>query len=297
MLETNIESKFLNLFYHDLQDQILDNDNTLNLFVLKVKNNAFAYDELIEELGNNLCHFALSRQNVKKLIEEQKFNTLVQTAKSKLRNHSINEGELGEILLYCILESYLKAPKILTKLELKTANNDYVKGADGVHLLKVDDKNYQLIFGESKLESDVKNGIYSAFGSIKNFLTKEGKSKYEIELLNTNLAKESFDNDSYEVLKKIIIPSAKDDETYLDYSFGIFLGFNIEINDEERKMSNSDFRTCIREKVKTHIQENLTSINFQLQKSEFIGYKFYVYIIPFSDIAEKRKEIIEQITL
>lgn len=297
MLETNIESKFLNLFYHDLQDQILDNDNTLNLFVLKVKNNAFAYDELIEELGNNLCHFALSRQNVKRLIEEQKFNTLVQTAKSKLRNHSINEGELGEILLYCILESYLKAPKILTKLELKTANNDYVKGADGVHLLKVDDKNYQLIFGESKLESDVKNGIYSAFGSIKKFLTKEGKSKYEIELLNTNLAKESFDNDSYEVLKKIIIPSAKDDETYLDYSFGIFLGFNIEINDEERKMSNSDFRTCIREKVKTHIQENLTSINFQLQKSEFTGYKFYVYIIPFSDIAEKRKEIIEQITL
>lgn len=297
MIQRDIKDSFLDLFYHDLQDQTLDNDNTLNLFVLKVKNNAFAYDELIEELGNNLCHFALSRQNVKKLIEEQKFNTLVQTAKSKLRNHRVNEGELGEILLYCILEAYLKAPKILTKLELKTANNDYVKGADGVHLLKVDDKNYQLIFGESKLESDVKNGIYSAFGSIKNFLTKEGKSKYEIELLNTNLAKESFDNDSYEVLKKIIIPSAKDDETYLDYSFGIFLGFNIEINDEEKKMSNSDFRTCIREKVKTHIQENLTSINFQLQKSEFTGYKFYVYIIPFSDIAEKRKEIIEQITL
>lgn len=295
MLERKIQDTFLDLFYHDLKEQILDNNNTLNLFVLKVKNNAFAYDELVEELGNNLCHFALSRQNVNKLIEEQKFSTLVQTAKSKLRDYRVNEGELGEILLYCILESYLKAPKILTKLELKTANNDYVKGADGVHLLKVDDKNFQLIFGESKLESDVKNGIYSAFNSIKNFLTKEGKSKYEIELLNTNLAKESFDDDSYEVLKKIIIPSAKDDETYLDHSFGIFLGFNIEINDDEKKMSNQSFRTHIREKIKNHINDSITSINFQLKKKEFSGYKFYIYILPFSDIQNKRKEIIEQI--
>lgn len=201
MLERSIQDGFLDLFYHDMKDQVLDNKNSLNLFVLKLKNNAFAYDELIEELGNSLCHFALSRKSVRRLVEEQKYKSLVDTAKERLRNHNVNEGELGEILLFCILESFLNAPKILTKLELKTSNNDYVKGADGVHLLKIDDKNYQLIFGESKLESNIRSGIYSAFSSINTFLTQKGKSKYEIELLNSQLAKETFDENGYEVLR------------------------------------------------------------------------------------------------
>ena len=162
--------------------------------------------------------------------------------------------------------------------------------------MKIDDKNYQLIFGESKLESNIRSGIYSAFSSINTFLTQKGKSKYEIELLNSQLAKETFDENGYEVLRKIIIPSAKDEETYLDYSFGIFLGFNIDIDEEEKKKDFSEFRTIIREKIKNHVSENLASINTQLKKGEFTGYKFYIYVIPFSDLQNTRKEIIKQIT-
>ena len=78
MLERSIQDGFLDLFYHDMKDQVLDNKNSLNLFVLKLKNNAFAYDELIEELGNSLCHFALSRKSVRRLVEEQKYKSLVE---------------------------------------------------------------------------------------------------------------------------------------------------------------------------------------------------------------------------
>ena len=66
------------------------------------------------------------------------------------------DGELGELLLFCFLESQLKAPKILSKLELKTTSGLYVNGADGVHFLKLEDGNYQLIFGESKMYVDIK---------------------------------------------------------------------------------------------------------------------------------------------
>ena len=160
MIEKSIKEEFLNLFYHDIKTQGLHNNNTLELFTLKVKNNAFSYDELVSELGNKLHYFALSRKQIQRLKKEDKLNDLIQSAKDKLRDHEVNEGELGEILLYCLLESHLNAPKILTKLELKTSSNDYVKGADGVHLFKVSEKEYQLIFGESKLEAKVSNGIY-----------------------------------------------------------------------------------------------------------------------------------------
>lgn len=295
MIEKNIKEDFLELFYNDLCNEALENNNTLNLFTLKVKNNAFAYDELISELGNKLCYFALSRNQINQLKKDDKLNDLVKKAKSKLKHHADNEGELGEILLYCLLESHLNAPKILTKLELKTNSNDYVKGADGVHLLKLSDSDYQLILGESKLNSNISKGIHEAFGSIDKLLKSTSKMEFEIDLINSELVKEAYDEESYELLKKIIIPSAKEDETYLDYSFGIFLGFDIEISADESKLSNSDFRKNIRERIKEDVIKAKNSLNFQLRKSGYSGYTFYVYAIPFSDLKNKRKHIIEKI--
>lgn len=296
MLEKNIKEDFLDLFYNDICDEELENKNRLNLFTLKVKNNAFSYDELVAELGNKLHYFALSRKQINQLKKDDKLNDLVKKAKAKLKHHTDNEGELGEILLYCLLESHLNAPKILTKLELKTNSNDYVKGADGVHLLKLSDSDYQLILGESKLNSDLKQGIYEAFGSINKLLTSTSKMEFEIDLINSELVKEAYEEDSYDVLKKIIVPSAKEDETYLDYSFGIFLGFDITITDVELKLSNSEFRTNIREKIKNEILKAKDSINYQLKKEGYSGYQFYVYVVPFSDLQNKRKDIIKQIS-
>ncbi len=296
MIEKNIKEDFLDLFYHDIKSQKLHNNNTLELFTLKVKNNAFSYDELVGELGNKLHYFALSRKQIQQLKKEDRLNDLIKSSKSKLRAHNVNEGELGEILLYCLLESHLNAPKILTKLELKTAANDYVKGADGVHLLKINENDYQLIFGESKLEAKFQDGIYSAFDSIKKLLQTDGKLNFEMDLINSELIKEAYDESSYHILKSIIIPSAKQDQKYLDYSFGIFLGFDISIKDEDKNLSNSEFRIKIREEIKNEVLSTINSLDFQLKKTDFSGYKFYVYTIPFSDLAIKRKEIIKKLT-
>ncbi len=90
--------------------------------------------------------------------------------------------------MYCLLESYLHAPKLLTKLELKTALNEYVNGADGVHLLKIGDASHQMVFGESKLYGDLKSGIISAFKYIKTMLDNDlDKMRYEVHLANMNL--------------------------------------------------------------------------------------------------------------
>ena len=296
MIETNVKKTFLDLFYHDIEDLELDKSNKLNLFTLKVRNNSFVYEELVKLLSNQLYHFALSRTEVQKLKDLEEYATLVDKAKEKLRVYSANEGELGEILLYCLLESHLGAPKILTKLEIKTSNNDYVKGADGVHLLKLTNNDYQLILGESKLNSDLQKGIYEAFGSLSKLLTENKKIDFEIGLINSQLVKEAFDEGLYNFLKKVIIPSAREDEINTDYSFGIFLGFNIDISEEESNKSNSEFRTNIRNKIQQQVQDFKDSINFQINKSQFMGYNFHIYVVPFSNLIENRKEIIQQLT-
>lgn len=296
MLSTNIKEDFLDLFYHELKREMLENANTLDLFVLKVQNNSFSYDELIDQLGDKLCFFALSRTEIEALKAQDRFNSLVKKAKSKFRDYSSNEGEFGEILLYCFLESHLKAPKLLTKLELKTANNDYVKGADGVHLLKLNDSDYQLVLGESKMRADLKQGIYDAFSSIGTLLS-DGRKKlrFELDLVNSQLVKEAFDDQAYSLLKNIILPSARDDEYNLDYSFGIFLGFDINITSQQQQLTNSEFRTNIRSTIKSEVLAVVDSINNQIRKEKFKGYSFYVYVIPFSDLAKTRKDVIENL--
>jgi len=295
MIETKVKESFLDLFYHDVKNLRLAKSNNLNVFTLKITNNSFAYSELVDLLSNQIYHFALSRTEVEKLENAKEYGTLVKKAKDKLRRYTSNEGELGEILLYCLLESHLNAPKILTKLEIKTAKNDYVKGADGVHLLKVTDNDYQLIFGESKLNSDLQKGIYEAFASLSTLLA-ENKIDFEIGLINSQLIKETSNEELYSFLKKVIIPSAREDNINTDYSFGIFLGFDIDITDSDLDLSNSKFRIYIREKINKHVEELTNSINFQINKSEFRGYDFHIYIVPFSNLKEMRKEIIKELT-
>ncbi len=292
---TDIKDDFLKLFYHDIIDYDLGNKNKINLFTLKISNNRFDYSDLVYELYDSVVTFSLSRQELEKY-KDSIGGKAVKDASDKLRNYSSNEGELGEILLYCFLEAHLKAPKILTKLEIKTSNNDYVKGADGVHLLKLDDHNFQLVIGESKLNSDLKKGIYEAFGSITKFLDEYGnKSRFEINLVNSQLIKESIDEKTYEYLKKIIVPNANLDEYNLDKSFAIFLGFNVEIEDDKRNLDNDAFRDYLRDISKKNVCGAIDSIKHQIENKDLWGYDFYIYTVPFTDLPHERKKIIKDL--
>jgi hypothetical protein len=307
MLQPSIKQDFLDLFYSDIKDYSLENGNKLNVLTLKIINNQFAYEQLVELLGNKLYHFALSRSEVEALKQKDQLNTLISKAKSKLREYVEKEnasaragqnegGELGELLLYCLLECHLDAPKILSKLEIKTSNQMYVNGADGVHLLKLNSRDYQLVFGESKLHADLSKGIYEAFASIGTLLeNRKDKLLFEIDLVNSQLVKEVFDNDTYQVLKKILLPSAQEDQTNIDYSFGIFLGFNINISVEEARKTNADFRKNIRDRIKIEIEDRLATINYQIKKQNLAGYNFYVYIIPFSELSVNRIQILNRL--
>lgn len=297
LIRTDIQSNFLNLFTKILENYDLEYGNKLNAFMLKISNNQFNYGGLSEELQNALITYALSRHTCDELIKQQKYGNLSAQAREKLKAAENNTGELGELLLYCLLESHLQAPKLLTKLELKTAANDYVKGADGVHLLKIDDTSYQIVFGESKLHADLQSGITSAFKSIKTMLDNGlDKMRYEIHLVNANLLKETIqDENSCEILKKILIPSENDEDLNIDNSFGVFLGFDIPISDDERRVSNSEFRNNILEKIKTRIFDIVPTINEILKDNKFAGYNFYFYIVPFSELAKVRVNVIDKL--
>ena len=119
--------------------------------------------------------------------------------------------------------------------------------------------------------------------------------RYEISLVNSNILKEVVTEESAKILKKLLIPTENDDDLNIDNSFGVFLGFNIEISDDERKMNHSQFREHINNRVIAAVNNQIPTINKCLNESNFLGYDFYFYIIPFSELERVRKDIIAKL--
>ncbi|AKK71922.1 hypothetical protein OK18_04055 [Chryseobacterium gallinarum] len=298
-LESTINETFLELFYNEIECDVPDTHSKLNLHILKIENNEFCYPELVNHLRNHFISFSLSRKEIQDFEKDKRYGELYAKAASKFRDYNVNDGEAGELLLFCFLESHLKAPKILTKLEIKLSSKDYAKGSDGVHLLKVADKDYQLIFGESKLYQSLTTSITKAFESIQDFLTRTSNNiNDEIGLINSQLCKEAFDEDLYQFLKSVIMPKVNAEEPITkNNAFAIFAGFEISPTDDERKLSNSDFLKTIKEQIKKEVEGKMEHIKKKIEEYSLHGYSFYVYVFPFMKLDETRKDIIKKITL
>lgn len=292
----NINEDFMGIFYHLLKDECINiGSSRVNLFCLKVHNDEFDYLSLIEYLSESIISYCLSQKEYDEMYSKKQLNRMGKKAKGLFRDHTSNDGELGELILYSFLESHLEAPKILSKMRLKTSSNDYIKRADGIHLLKIDEENYEIIFGESKMYDDINRGLREAIQSINELKNRKYNNiSDEIELINSHISSE-FAEENYEFIKRIIKPSRDDNFDY-DISFGMFVGFEIDFEKYKsyrginlKKVVKSDLETMVRSKIK--------NINTAIKKFQLDNHNFYIYLLPFTEIDKRRKEIIEKLTI
>ena len=277
----------------------------VSLFVLKSDSGGFDYTNMYKQLGNASMTYVLSRNRFASIPADAQHEA-VKSVQRSFRRASQNDGEGGELLLYCFLESHLGAPKILSKMELKTAQHDYVKGSDGLHLLELNPGNYHLVFGESKMigdstnfKSSFRSGIYQALKSIKE-VQKNGLLD-EIELIDSNLMKESFSAEKISYLKEILIPTRAAGGPRKQTAFGIFVGFEIDttawlIVD----MTAEAIEAQIHLEVLEMVEERLEYIKSRIVELGLSGYQFYIYAVPFikdasTNIDIVRKRIVEEI--
>ena len=294
------DNSFLDSFEH-LGNIPLDphGKNELNLFMLRINANEFDYALLVQNLLEPVITYSISRKV--KSDYSNKPHTLTKKAIEKFVNYCNNTGELGELLLYAFLECHLNAPKILTKLELKTSTSLYVNGADGVHYLKLPNGNYQLIFGESKTISDLTEALRAAFTSIaefKNQVNGSGNCKsgvnYEKSLISDNLTKETFSDEDAAFIRSLIYPK-KENTFFVDDVFGVFIGYDISISSADKKLPNDVFRDKIKEDILKAITSKVGLINKYIDNMGLSGHSFHIYILPFTDLSKNRTRVLEEL--
>lgn len=276
----------------------VNNKNYLRLFMLNTENKLFNYDELYEYLLPNIARYVFDRKKLADAEKDKiKQSLILIEAIDHLRKITSDEdrgagGELGEILLYLFLEQDLKAPKLFSKVELKTSNMDYVKGSDGIHYrfktTAAGTKVLQLIIGEAKILNSLKSAIKEAFKSIDTYLTDNIQDRL---LLDTHLLNQFADEEEAAELKDYIltIPRKKKETV-----FGIFIGYSIDYQGKTDTNDEYD-QKVISENVTQVLAEKQEIINF-ISNYGISNYEFNFYFLPFHNAMEDRKNIMRQVT-
>lgn len=272
----------------------------LNIYMMKTNANEFAYDALVDKLLEPTIDFALSRATKNKY--KNRPAHLSKQGRAEFRKIASNKGELGEVLLYCFLESHLNAPKILTKYELKTSSNNYANGSDGIHYVKLANGAHQLIFCEAKMYEAIGEAITDAFESIrlfKNEVNVDGEYKpgiiFEKSLLSSHLGKETFSKEDARFLERLIYPSknAGEEEIVVDDAFAVFIGYQMKITDKDKEKPADIFRQELKEKIAKYTNKKVDAISQAIKDNNLQGHDFYIYVIPFTDLDKSRKKILE----
>lgn len=281
--------RFLELFYDPVSINI-QTKTAMHLHVLRVDGGEFALSPLYTELANNSVSYVLSRQNMGKLLEDQsRMMEFADKIKAQFKKPDSNAGEGGELLLYSFLEGHLGAPKILSKMELKTSAEHYVHGTDGVHLLQIGEHEFQLIFGESKMYGDAagqvgsstKRGIKAAFQSIGKVM--EDAFEFDTWLVESELLKESLDEAKVELLASILLPPASGGRQVIkSNAFGVFIGFELDITGQSfSDLTSQQIEDSLRRLARESIEAEVETIMKEVKDRGLGGYHFHMYAVPF----------------
>ncbi|QEA29481.1 DUF1837 domain-containing protein [Microbacterium sp. CBA3102] len=288
LLDAN-RDKFNALFYEPASTALQTKTN-LHLHILRVQNGDFDLPGLYRELKGNSAAYVLSRLNYQKVLDDPSLMMEVASkVQSQFRKPEKTSGEGGEVILYSLLEGHLGAPKVLSKMELKTSSQHYVHGSDGVHLLRVDDTTYQLIFGESKMYGDAgtvgasaKRGIKAAFESVGK-VHEEGFD-FDTWLVQSELLKEELDEAKLEALAAILLPSAGNGNGAIKkhHAFGIFVGYEIDVTDlKVEDMELDEIEAELKKRATDAIEGEYELIRTEISNRGLGIYPFHIYAIPF----------------
>jgi len=168
----------------------VNNKNVLSL-INNFEDGYWCYSKFQNFIWDNISETALSFEERESLVDKS-HTTLTAAAKNlRLTDQSINEkgqgSELAEIFLYGVMKHYYNSLPVVPKIFYKQNTQDNAKGADSVHIVIENDKDFSIWFGEAKFYNNIENKrLSNIVSSVENSLKSE-KIKKENSII-TNIS-------------------------------------------------------------------------------------------------------------
>ncbi|MBI1286743.1 MAG: DUF1837 domain-containing protein [Flavobacteriales bacterium] len=217
-------------------------------------------------------------------------------AKAKMLFTDLKQtGELGEMLLYVLVQEVLGFPQLISKMSLKTSGKLHYQGADGIHVhFDSKDDTLSLYWGESKMEKTLNSGLTNCFNSLKGFLLDTYGSgsvqERDLMLITQNI----FDNTNNPKLEDAIVKyfDLDDDASNkLKYKGVCFVGFDSKhypSNPHEKTLA--DIKKLFEAEIESWLKTSGSKIKNHVNLEKF---EIHVFLIPFPSVEDLRNQFLK----
>ena len=280
--------------YHECVDVIEKKFMTKNLngtiryHHLKFNANGIPMVEMLAEiLYEYIIDYCLSAKSRDFPLTNVQSTRLTKEARKLFRRPVISDddpdetGEAGEALLFFLIESILKAPQMVAKMELKTNHKDEVKGSDGIHAgWSENEKIIDFYFGESKLYKDVNSAISAVIKSVNGFHDNE---MYKHELI---MVTKHFKYANEEVRKEILeLIKRGEPGPQARINHACLVGYDWKkYGNLSKEKLHEDFIECLI----SDSEKIVASLDKKFEKFTKKHLKFEFFFIPFPSVTDFR---------
>lgn len=263
--------------------------------------------DLVEYLYDCLVPYCLPKKKVLRVLQlaeqTKDFSRIIRLgdeAKSlfiQSKNQLDMGGEPGELILYALLEWALSAPRIVSKMYLKTNANMPVHGTDGIHLQHDDETGLLTVyFGESKIYGNFAQAAASAFESMSQLISNTGQISREIEILNTYSDIDALDQPFREKIAEYIDPySSTASSLKKRIVHACLLGFEYPAYKRILQMPPQDVSSAFERQYAKRVSGICRIIERHYCKSLPVTANLHVFLLPFPSLEDFRRRFYQKL--
>jgi len=193
--------------------------------------------ELKKIINDALPHFALTPNEFKEYTKTGDDGEKYRIAWSRIsKRHKYSKGDYGELLLFLILKVFFKTETLVTKVKLKSGNQE-VLGYDCAHFTIEKDEPI-LWLGESKFYANFSSALTSAFDSLQEHCNVTFTKGTEFSILEPNI--EVNKNSKYYMELKTILKGVKSFDK-LKIKIPVFITYDFDKIKNHKDISSVDF--------------------------------------------------------
>jgi len=250
-------------------------------------------DEFLHEISQYITDYVFTHDEIKKYSSgktrkemrryEEKYREIIQ-----LYVRDSRTGEIGELILFLILEKFLQAPQLVNYMTTsKLSGKEYSKGFDNIHFGLIND-NLVFYIGESKSYKNGTKGLRDAFKSIKEILDERQVENFRY-IAQNNIFKREIHNKEFEnLIVKYFNPNRKaKDRKLAKEIYTIFVAF--EFDKIEEIIQNGKLQEEYEKRIK-NIEKNLKNYK---EEFDLVGKNFVLIILPIKKIQKLRDDFVK----
>ncbi len=247
------------------------------------------FRELARALARYITHYCFKAERRKDLSEVER-NEMFMQARDLFRR-SARSGQAGELLIYFLLETVLRAPQALKKMAMTTSPNEERKGSDGVHLRWDEDSGtLELLFAESKIWKSFSDALRDAFESMEQFHDSRTK-RYEVNAFTSG-----FSGLNADLQQRVVSYIEGENVSNCRLAQACLMGFNWaeyeSLADERRAVFIKDFE----ERYRAWAIGIRDSLNGKLRSFKHKHLRFEFFMLPFKNVDDFRAWFEEELT-